>query len=99
MTATTNTIRLKIAKPHPAQKMILDSGKRFNVIVCGRRFGKTRMALLRSVRQILAGMPVSYYAPVYKMMSEFWREAVEFYKPIITEQNKSEHWFKVIGGG
>jgi hypothetical protein len=99
MTATAKAIQIKIPKPHPAQKKIMDAEGRFNVVVCGRRFGKTRMALLRSLKPILTGKPIAYFAPTYKMLTEFWREAIELYKPVITEQNKAEHWFKVMGGG
>lgn len=73
--------------------------KRFNVLACGRRFGKTRFALLRSLRPLLSGNPVAYFAPTYKMLTEFWRDAVEMYKPVIVETNKAEHQFRVVGGG
>lgn len=99
MTAENNTIRLKIARPHPAQRQVMSGERRFNVLACGRRFGKTRFGLLRSVKPVLAGLPVAYFAPTYKMMSEFWRESVEMYKPVIAEMNKAEHHFTVMGGG
>ena len=99
MTATAKAIKIQISRPHPAQQEILDAEKRFNVVVCGRRFGKTRMALLRSLKPVLHGLPVAYFAPTYKMLTEFWREAVELYKPVITETSKAEHRFNVIGGG
>lgn len=88
-------------EPHPAQQEILDGEARFNVIACGRRFGKTRMALLRSLKPVLNGDPVAYFAPTYKMLTEFWRDAVELYKPVIIPGgvNKAEHRFEVIGGG
>lgn len=101
MTANNNTIRIKVDEPHPAQQQILDGEARFNVITCGRRFGKTRMALLRSLKPVLNGMPVAYFAPTYKMLTEFWRDAVELYKPVIAPggMNKAEHRFEVLGGG
>ena len=99
MTATNNTIRLKVSKPHPAQRQVMKGEKRFNVLSCGRRFGKTRFALLRSLPVTLAAKPVAYFAPTYKMLTEFWRDAVEMYKPVITEVNKAEHSFRIMGGG
>lgn len=99
MTANSNTIRLKVAKPHPAQRAVMTAEKRFNVLSCGRRFGKTRFALLRSLKPVLNGRPVAYFAPTYKMLTEFWRDAIEMYKPVIAETNKAEHRFNVIGGG
>lgn len=99
MTASNNTIRLKVSKPHPAQRAVMQGEKRFNVLACGRRFGKTRFALLRSLKPVLAGKPVAYFAPTYKMLTEFWRDAVEMYKPVIASINKAEHRFEVMGGG
>lgn len=99
MTALNNTIKLRIPRPHAAQRHVMQNAARFNVLACGRRFGKTRYGLIRSLRPLLDGKPLAYFAPTYKMLTEFWREAVEMYKPIITHINKSEHRFDVVGGG
>jgi hypothetical protein len=99
MTATGKVVRLQVPKPHRAQEEILGRESRFNVIACGRRFGKTRLALLRSMPPLLNGKPVAYFAPVYKMMSEFWREAVELYEPITESTNKAEHQINLVTGG
>ena len=99
MTASNEPIKLRVSKPHPAQRQVMQGEKRFNVLSCGRRFGKTRFALLRSLKPVLNGKPVAYFAPTYKMLTEFWRDAVEMYKPVITEINKAEHRFMVMGGG
>lgn len=99
MTTANNTIRLQIPKPHPAQLQVMNAEKRFNVLACGRRFGKTRFGLLRSLKPVLNGKPIAYFAPTYKMLTEFWRDAVEMYKPVIVEVNKAEHSFRVMGGG
>jgi hypothetical protein len=36
-----NTIELRIREPHPAQEKVIREAKRFNVVCCGRRWGKT----------------------------------------------------------
>jgi len=36
---------IKLYTPHPAQKLIVESPKRYKIIRCGRRFGKTLLAL------------------------------------------------------
>lgn len=77
----------------------MDGAGRFNVVCAGRRTGKTELALLRSLKYILAGKPVAYFCPTYKMLSNFFREAVDLYRPIITEMNKSEHRFTTVTGG
>lgn len=92
-------ITIDVPKKHPCQQQIFDNRRRFNVVSCGRRFGKTKFALLRARPVLCAALPVAYFAPTYKMLTEFWRECVELYKPMITEMNKSEHQFRVLGGG
>ncbi len=92
-------IVIDVPKKHKFQQEIFDNLARFNVVSCGRRFGKTKFALLRARPVLCQGLPVAYFAPTYKMLTEFWREAVEMYKPMITEVNKSEHRFGVMNGG
>lgn len=101
MTATTNTIRLQVIEPHESQKKILDIASRFNVVSCGRRFGKTQMALMRSLPALMEGKPIAYFAPTYKMLTEFWRDAENMYRPVLKKGgvNKAEHRFELITGG
>lgn len=96
MTATSRIV--KVHRPHRDQRTILKGARRFNVVVCGRRFGKTKLALIRSAFAVQKGLPVAYFAPVYKMMSDFWREAVEMYKPAISRENKAEHRIEFANG-
>lgn len=100
MTVTKSQIAcIKVERPHQAQQEILNAEQRFNVVSCGRRFGKTRLALIRSLAPVLSGKPVAYFAPTYKMLKEFWREAVELYKPVIIETSTAEHRFSTVNGG
>lgn len=78
---------------------ILRGARRFNVVSCGRRFGKSQLSLIRAIRPMLDGEPVAYFAPTYKMMTQYWREAENLYAPIITTRNKSEHRLDIVGGG
>jgi hypothetical protein len=34
---------LTLPRPHPAQQRVMDEAKRFNVVCCGRRWGKNRI--------------------------------------------------------
>ena len=93
-------VDIRPARPHPAQRQIIAAATRFNVICAGRRIGKTKLALIRSVPCLVGRRrPVAYFAPTYKMMSEFWREAVRLYRPAIVEIRKDEHYFALAGGG
>lgn len=41
--------------PHQGQQAILQEPSRFQVVACGRRWGKTEMAKLALFRRVLAG--------------------------------------------
>jgi hypothetical protein len=90
---------VEIPNEHKYQREILKHRKRFNVVACGRRFGKTQLALIRSIDKMQEGLPIAYFAPTYKMLQEFWREAERMYKPIITHTSKQDHRFEIVGGG
>lgn len=93
------TIQLPLPRPHPAQHRVLIESKRFNVLCCGRRWGKTTIAVDRVVRPALAGKPVAWFAPTYKLLSEVWRTIHKTLAPITTRKNEQERWVEIIGGG
>ena len=74
---------LRLNKPHEAQLEVIRSSARFNVVACGRRWGKTALAAeylvprCLSTRQ-LPGEPirpardVGWFAPSYKLLEEAW---------------------------
>lgn len=92
-------IELILPKPHAAQQRILDEAKRFNVEVCGRRFGKTQLDVFETERMVLAGYPVGVMFPTYKMLSEVWREFVNVFAPLKKDKSEQEHRLELITGG
>jgi phage FluMu gp28-like protein len=93
------TVRLSLPRPHPGQRKILDSCRRFNVIACGRRFGKTVLAMDRLVGPALHRRPVAYFAPTYKMLAEVWRELRHTLHPVTAKVNIQEHRIELATGG
>ena len=94
------TIELTLpSKPHEAQQQILDEAKRFNVEVCGRRFGKTQLDIYEALPVVLAGDPVGVMFPTYKMLSEVWREFVNVFAPLKRSKNEQEHRLELVTGG
>jgi hypothetical protein len=101
---TTQTITLTLPKPHTGrtmggQKRILSEMRRFNVLDCGRRFGKTDLCEIVIHEPILAGYPVGWFAPSYKILDEAWTEITRLYAPVITGANKTEKRIDFITGG
>jgi len=84
---------------HPAQQQIIDEARRFNVLACGRRFGKTMLGIDLIIDKVLDGYPVSWFSPTYKMLAEVWKEIVETTKQLQTRVAKQEHRIELITGG
>lgn len=95
----TNELTVRLPRPHPGQRAILKESARFNVICCGRRWGKTTMALDLLMRPALEGYPVAYFAPTYKMLIEFWRTLREVALPVTRRASEQERRIELITGG
>jgi hypothetical protein len=98
-TAASKTIEVVLPSLHPAQQQIIDEARRFNVLACGRRFGKTMLGIDLIIDKVLDGYPVSWFSPTYKMLAEVWKEIVETTKPLQTRVAKQEHRVELITGG
>lgn len=94
-----STSRLKLKRPHPAQQRILNNATRFNVVVCGRRFGKTVFGEHRIIKPVLAGYPAGWFAPTNKYLADAWRDLIRDLKPVITRKNDTDHRMELVGGG
>jgi hypothetical protein len=87
------------------QAKVLAEAKRFNVLCCGRRWGKTNLSeeLLLSPDDpgngALNGFPVAYFAPTYKMLMEVWRSVNSALYEIIDLKSETEKRIELYGGG
>ena len=99
MKTASQTIELVLPSLHPAQQQIIDEARRFNVLACGRRFGKTMLGIDLIIDKVLDGYPVSWFSPTYKMLAEVWKEIVETTKQLQTRVAKQEHRIELITGG
>ena len=62
-TAAYQEIELQLTALHPAQLEVTQQAKRFNVVCCGRRWGKTVLGMDRLIQPALHGKPVAWFAP------------------------------------
>lgn len=77
---------------HPAQSQISRSTARFRVVCCGRRFGKTSLAVQEMAGKAYAanGRKVCYIAPTYQQARDLaWVELVKVCEPITVEKNET----------
>ncbi len=97
-------VSLTLNDLHEGQLQVLNDSKRFNVLCCGRRWGKTTLAeeLLLDPdggNGALTGKPVAYLAPTNKMLLEVWRTLLDTLEPIIAKKSEVEHRIELYGGG
>ena len=84
--------------PHQSQSKILNEAKRFNVLSCGRRFGKSALAVNLLCETAISGKPAGYFAPTYKLLDGTFNECLLALEPIIARKN--DHQFiELITGG
>lgn len=83
---------------HGGQARIIREKKRYNVLDCGRRFGKTDCGQIVISAEILAGWPVGWFAPTYKILDDAWQEIKRVYRPIISGSNDSDRIINFVTG-
>lgn len=91
-------IAITLNEPHINQAKVLNESKRFNVLCCGRRWGKSALAVNLLCETALDGKPVGYFTPTYKLLDGTYRECLQVLEPLI--KRKNEHQFiELITGG
>ena len=96
---TPKTIKLTLPKPHAAQARVFEEARRFNAVVCGRRWGKSTAAIDRLIKPALQGKPVAWCAPVFRQLQEVWRQLQDVLTPVIQTKNADEHRLALSTGG
>jgi len=84
---------------HAEQERVWRGRRRFNVVNCGRRWGKTVLAEAALADMITTGKPGAYFAPTYKMLMEVWRTVKRDFRDVIEDTNESEKRITYINGG
>jgi hypothetical protein len=91
-------IEIILNHPHNAQQQVLDEAARFNVLDCGRRWGKSSLAVNLLSETSLNGDPAGYFAPTYKLLDGTYNECLSALSPVI--KRKHEHQFiELVTGG
>lgn len=84
---------------HDSQLGVYNNRRRFNVVNCGRRWGKTVLAEAVLGANITTGDPAAYFAPTYKMLMDVWRTIKRDFADVIDDTNESEKRITYINGG
>ena len=81
------------------QREIIDNSTRFNVLSCGRRFGKDVLGMHQLAHPDTLSHPQAWFSPTYKLMLEVWREVEQTLKPIVARRSVQERRLELITGG
>ena len=101
-------INIQLYKPHTGQKRILDNKRRFNCIVCARRFGKTELitsvALPLISPAVFEGKFVGIFVDDFKDFAQSWNKIVDTYKTIseggiIKHKDETSKIMQFLNGG
>jgi hypothetical protein len=98
----TTTIDVPALQPHPGQQRIVEEASRFNVLACGRRWGKTDFGVDLCIDLAAEGHPVGWFAPNYKFLEDAWNVMYQTLEPAYGKHlraNKSERRMQLAGGG
>ena len=97
----TQPARIELVLPslHAGQERIVREARRFNVLACGRRFGKTILGIDFLVDKALDGYPVGWFSPQYPMLIEVWKEIKRLTLPLHSRVSAQEHRIELITGG
>ena len=93
------TVTVTLATLHPGQRTIADHEARFRVVMCGRRFGKSALGIRLACDAALAGQPVGWFSPSYKLALEAWRELLERLAPITSRVSEQDKRLELVTGG
>jgi predicted phage terminase large subunit-like protein len=90
---------ITLPRYHAKQGVIADGLKRFNILRCGRRFGKTEMDKRLATEPALKALPVGYFAPTYKVLLPAFNELESMLAPITTSRSKIDKRIELVTGG
>src|SRR4051812_22762173 len=110
MPVKNNRIDIRVPKLHNGQADCWKTKKRFNVLDCGRRWGKTTLfyflvAIL--IQQIIGyntqnphtafkKVEIGYFAQSYKNLESAWDDFIATFGELITHQDKTNRKIKLL---
>jgi hypothetical protein len=89
---------VRLPELHTNQKKIRQESKRFNVLDCGRRWGKSKLSVNLLVEGALEGYPVGYFAPQYKLLEGTFKECHNALEQVIKRKHDQQFIELVTGG-
>ena len=92
-------LSVRLPASHDAQRLVLNEAKRFNVVCCGRRWGKTEMGAGRVIGPALEGYPTGWFVPVSKDADEVWRYIKRVLLEVTVDKSEISRRLGLVTGG
>lgn len=89
---------IKLVQPTKPQQKVIAEAKRFNVLDCGRRWGKSKLAMNIMSENALDGFPSAYFAPTYKLLEGTYKEVLTRLEPAIKRKHDNQ-FIELFTGG
>lgn len=93
------TLTIDMPTLHVGQAKVVREAARFNVLECGRRFGKTALGINLIAETAIEGHPCAWFAPTVKIMDQAWREAKVMLANVTERVSEVHHRIELITGG
>lgn len=104
MNTPTESIRIKgVPSPHRGQVKVLQQAQRFNVVACGRRWGKTTFILILIILAVADNLKrglkqdIAFVGINKKNYSPIWNSVKALLKPFITEKSEQDTTLTILG--
>ena len=92
------SVYITLPKPHEGQKKILDQKQRFNVLCCGRRFGKSKLAIKMLCETAIHSGSAGYFTPTYRLLESSFKEIYTILDPLILRKHNNQFIELTTGG-
>ena len=93
------TIEIEIPKLHAGQCRIVEQAKRFNVLECGRRWGKTTFGEHVAIESAIEGKVIGWFAPTHKLMDRSWSRIAHTLQPITSRIDRQQCRIELVTRG
>ena len=95
-------VHIKLPNLHKGQRIVLASKARNKVLLCGRQWGKTTLAIYITIQYMIAGKDVCFITDVYRKSKDWYKEILKYLPNVegfITTQNISDLHIELNTGG
>lgn len=84
---------------HAGQAGMVANAKRFNVVMAGRRSGKSTLGMCLVIERAIKGQTVAWMAPNYRYLLDIWRQILKALGDAAVQIDAQEKRISVVGGG